>query len=295
MEKDNREYDEDEDESVLFEPPDDLIVQDQASFNDSSEITFDRSHHLDQDASSGSEEESGINSSDAYADYRRQTERIRTREQYSSPQRNRVTLKAPAKMFSRPMAVVHQKMNQTMNHFRKDKGHNTLDSSADDHRSTEQDRVAPMRLIRRNHYSESTHQVISKTPGGSIDLNDFQLLASGGIPDNDREIRRGVRRSKSTDGGPFEHAGEARDTRRGVRRSKSMDGGPFEYIPKAARDTRRGVRRTNSTDGSANEPRREELRERRRNTTDDGKLDFQALASGRDRAGVRRHKSSDQL
>lgn len=288
MKKDQRGREEDESSSSVssFEAPDDLILECHASFNDS-DITFDRTDRLEQDGSSGSEEN---NNKDAYADYRRQTERIRTREQYNSPLRNRVAVQAPANMplFSRPIAAVHQKMNSTINHFRKEKDH----QSSDYNLAEEGTRNPAMRSVRRNHSSES------KTPTGSMDLNDFQLLASGGIPDSDRGIRRNIRRSQSADREGFEHAqNSGRDIRRSVRRSKSTDGAPFEHTPDTVRDSRRGARRNQSLDGIVDGQRRDELRDLRRHPDRDEMLDFQALAAGggRTRRDLRRHKINDQF
>ncbi len=294
MNKDQKE--DEEDESVSFAPPDNLCVRHQPSFNDS-EITFDRSHQCDWDVSSGSGE-SSKSSKDEFEDYRRQTERIRTREPYNSPSRNRTSVQAQANIpiVSHPMAAAHQIMNQTASHFRKNKGVNMHDPSFSNQRPIEHDRGPLVRSIRRSKSSESKHEVISKTPGGSLDLDDFQLLASGGIPEDDRDVRRSRRRSKSIDGDVLEFSPHAaRDVRRTLRRSKRTDGSAIEQTPEIAREDRRGVRRSSSTDGSAIEPNSHERSERRRETVDQDKLDFQALAGGGTRTRRDTRRRSDQF
>ncbi len=296
MEKAQKEAEEDESSSssASFEAPDSIVLPCRGSFDDS-DITYDRSDRLEQDGSSGSE---GSNNDDLYADYRRQTERIRTREHYHSPLRNRVTVQAPGNLplLSRPVAAVHQKMNQTMNHFRKE---NKQQSSQGNTVAEDYQRSA-MRSVSRNHSSESSSQkVTSKTRTGSMDSSDFQLLASGGISEHDRNARRSIRRSQSADKDAFEHAlYPVQDGRRNVRRTSSRDGNPLGQKPEFVGEIRRGVRRHQSADGSVFQPRRNEVRERRIDADDDDeKLDFQALAAGdgRVRRNLRQHKSSDQF
>ncbi|GAX17012.1 hypothetical protein FisN_5Hu394 [Fistulifera solaris] len=281
-----------ESSSASFEAPDAIVLPGRGSFDDS-DITYDRSDRLEQDGSSGSD---GSNNDDLYADYRRQTERIRTKEPYHSPLRNRVTVQATGNfpLFSRPVAAVHQKMNQTMNHFRKDNNQQSSQCN-----TAEENFQSPaMRSVRHSHPSESSQKVTSKMRAGSMDSCDFQLLASGGISEHDRNARRSIRRSQSADKDAFAQALDPnRESRRNVRRTSSRDGSSFGKRPDFVGEIRGGGRRHQSADGSVFEPQRNEVRERHVDADDYEKLGFQALAAGDGRAcrNLRRHKSSDHF